>query len=104
MTPPPAPAPAAARRGRRSFARALALFLLVSLVAGVLVAGAALPFVGGAGVATRTAIENYEALPSQLTTPPLPQRSRILASDGSVHRDDLRAEPHRGAAVGGWRP
>jgi membrane peptidoglycan carboxypeptidase len=66
-----------------SFAR-LGLFVLVSLVAGMLVAGAVLPFVGGAGVATRTAIESYESLPSQLTTPPLPQRSRILASDGSV--------------------
>jgi len=66
-----------------SLARLL-LFLLVSAVAGVLVAGAALPFVGGAGVATRTAIENYEALPSQLATPALPQRSRILAADGSV--------------------
>ena len=66
-----------------SFAR-LGLFVLVSLVAGMLVAGAALPFVGGAGVATRTAIESYESLPSQLTTPPLPQRSRILAADGSV--------------------
>ena len=66
-----------------SFAR-LGLFLLVSALAGVLVAGAALPFVGGAGVATRTAVEDYEALPSQLTTPPLPQRSLILASDGSV--------------------
>ena len=62
----------------------LGLFVLVSLVAGMLVAGAALPFVGGAGVATRTAIEDYESLPSQLIAPPLPQRSRILASDGSV--------------------
>ena len=66
-----------------SFAR-LGLFVLVSMVAGVLAAGAALPFVGGVGVATRSAIESYEALPSQLTAPPLPQRSRILAADGSV--------------------
>jgi membrane peptidoglycan carboxypeptidase len=43
-----------------------------------------LPFVGGVGVATRTAIESYEALPTQLTAPPLPQRSRILAADGTV--------------------
>ena len=66
-----------------SFAR-LGLFVLVSMVAGVLAAGAALPFVGGVGVATRSAIESYEALPSQLTAPPLPQRSGILAADGSV--------------------
>jgi membrane peptidoglycan carboxypeptidase len=76
-------APPRTPRLAASLAR-LGLFVLVSLVAGMLVAGAALPFVGGAGVATRRAIENYESLPSQLTTPPLPQRSRILASDGSV--------------------
>ena len=80
------PVAGAARRQPRllaSFAR-LGLFVLVSVVAGMLVAGAALPFVGGVGVATRTAVEDYEALPSQLIAPPLPQRSRILASDGSV--------------------
>jgi membrane peptidoglycan carboxypeptidase len=66
-----------------SFSR-LGLFVVVSLIAGVLAAGTALPFVGGAGVAARTAIEDYESLPSQLETPPLPQRSRILAADGSV--------------------
>ncbi len=66
-----------------SFAR-LGLFVLVSLVAGVLVAGAALPFVGGTGVAARSAVESYESLPSQLSAPPLPQRSRILAADGTV--------------------
>ena len=50
MTPPPSPhQPEAAPR---PFAR-LGLFVLVSLVAGVLVAGAALPFVGGTGVAAR---------------------------------------------------
>ncbi len=83
----PSPTPyAVPRRSPRlvaSLAR-LGLFVLVSLVAGMLVAGAALPFVGGAGVAVRTGIESYESLPSQLTTPPLPQRSRILASDGSL--------------------
>ena len=80
MTPPQSrPSP----RLAASFAR-LGLFVLVSLVAGVLVAGAALPFVGGTGVAARSAVESYESLPSQLTTPPLPQRSRILAADGTV--------------------
>jgi membrane peptidoglycan carboxypeptidase len=86
VTPPPAPPAVLARRGpslAASFAR-LGLFLLVSLVAGVLVAGTALPFVGGAGVATRTAIENFESLPSQLAIPQLPQRSVILAKDGSL--------------------
>jgi membrane peptidoglycan carboxypeptidase len=62
----------------------LGLFVGVSVLAGVLLAGAVLPFVGGAGVATRSAIESYEALPSTLVTPPLPQRTRILAKDGSL--------------------
>jgi membrane peptidoglycan carboxypeptidase len=62
----------------------LALFIGVSVLAGVLLAGAVLPFVGGAGVATRSAIESYESLPSTLVTPPLPQRTRILAKDGSL--------------------
>ena len=82
-SPSPTAAPRRSPRLVASLAR-LGLFVLVSLVAGMLVAGAALPFVGGAGVAARTAIESYESLPSQLTTPPLPQRSRILASDGSL--------------------
>ncbi|HET7901430.1 MAG TPA: transglycosylase domain-containing protein [Candidatus Nanopelagicales bacterium] len=84
MTSPLTTAPA--RRGpslATSFAR-LGLFLLVSVVAGVLVAGTALPFVGGAGVATRTAVESFESLPSQLAIPVLPQRSVILASDGTA--------------------
>jgi membrane peptidoglycan carboxypeptidase len=82
---PTAPAAAPPRKTPlyASFAR-LALFLSVSLVAGVVAAGTALPLVGGVGVAVRSAVENYEALPSQLTTPPLPQRSRILAADGST--------------------
>ena len=80
MTPPPA---RTSPKLAASFAR-LGLFVLVSLVAGVLVAGAALPFIGGTGVAARSAVESYESLPSQLSAPPLPQRSRILAADGTV--------------------
>ncbi len=74
----------APRRSASAVVVRLGLFILVSATAGILLAGAALPFVGGAGVATRSAIESYEALPSTLITPPLPQRTRILANDGSV--------------------
>jgi membrane peptidoglycan carboxypeptidase len=82
----PLPPPSAPRRSPHvaaSLAR-LALFLVVSMLAGVVVAGTALPFVGGVGVTARSAFESYESLPSQLITPPLPQRSLILASDGSL--------------------
>lgn len=84
-TAPVAPAAAVRPRPRLivSFAR-IALVVVVSVVAGGLVAGTALPFVGGAGVAVRSSVESYESLPSQLIAPPLPQRSVILASDGSV--------------------
>ena len=53
-------------------------------VAGLLFAFMLVPFVGGAGVLTRDVVKNFESLPDSLSTPPLPQRSLILASDGSV--------------------
>ena len=51
---------------------------------GVLVAFMLLPFVGGVGVLTRDVVKDFESLPDALSTPPLPQRSLILASDGSI--------------------
>ncbi|HET8971175.1 MAG TPA: transglycosylase domain-containing protein, partial [Candidatus Nanopelagicales bacterium] len=61
----------------------LVLFVVVAVVAGLLAAGALLPFVGGTGIATRTAAEEFENLPDSFVAPPLPQRSVILAADGS---------------------
>ena len=61
----------------------LGLFVAVSLAAGLVVSAAALPFVGGLGVTARAAVTNFEALPDSLATPPLPQRSVILAADGT---------------------
>ncbi len=85
MSTTPAPNALAPRspRLRDSFSR-LALFLVVSLLAGALAAATVLPFLGGAGVAARGLVTSYESLPDHLTTPPLPQRSRILAADGSL--------------------
>ncbi|MBI1378837.1 MAG: hypothetical protein GC157_15360 [Frankiales bacterium] len=80
---PPEPAPRR-RHGLPATTARIALFVVVSMVAGVVIAGTALPFVGGAGVAARTAFEDFQALPDQLTTPPLPQRSIILAADGTT--------------------
>ena len=54
-----------------------------AVMAGVLVALMALPFIGGLGVTARNAVQNFERLPDAMDTPPLPQRSVILASDGS---------------------
>src|SRR5205085_1662643 len=60
------------------------LLLGVCTVAGLLVAGVALPVVGGLGLAARRGAEQFDSLPSELKASPLPQRTRILAADGSV--------------------
>jgi membrane peptidoglycan carboxypeptidase len=52
--------------------------------AGVLVALLVLPLVGSAGLGARRSADWFESMPSDLRTPPLPQRSRILAADGSL--------------------
>ena len=66
------------------FVTRLVLFLGVSVLAGVLVAGLTLPVVGGLGLAARDSAEGFESLPAELEIPPLPERSRILAADGSL--------------------
>jgi membrane peptidoglycan carboxypeptidase len=61
-----------------------ALFLALSVVAGLLVAGLALPAVGIVGLTAKRGAENFQALPAELQVPPLKQRSRLLAADGTV--------------------
>jgi membrane peptidoglycan carboxypeptidase len=60
------------------------LFLALSVVAGVLVAGIALPAVGLMGLTAKRGAETFQSLPTQLTVDPLKQRSRLLAADGTV--------------------
>jgi membrane peptidoglycan carboxypeptidase len=60
------------------------LFLGVAVLSGVLVAGLMLPVLGSVGLAARESAEGFESLPAELETPPLPERSRILAADGSL--------------------
>ena len=62
----------------------IGLLVGVSVLAGLLVAGVALPIVGGLGLAARKGVEQFDQLPSELKAQPLPQRTRILAKDGSV--------------------
>lgn len=61
-----------------------ALFLVVSALSGILVAGLVLPFVGSAGVAARSAAQSFDSLPSVLQTPPLPQQSVLVTADGKT--------------------
>ena len=65
--------------------RSVALKGLVSavLVAGVLVAGFVLPWVGGAGLLARASVPPAGVLPAELTGQ-TPGNTRVLAADGSV--------------------
>ena len=56
----------------------------VSAVMGLLVAGLAIPFAGVAGLTARSVAESTDHLPSDLTAEPLPQRTRLVARDGST--------------------
>jgi membrane peptidoglycan carboxypeptidase len=62
----------------------LGAFFVVALVAGAVAAAMILPVAAATGLITRGAVDSFEALPSQLDAPDLPERSVILAADGSV--------------------
>jgi membrane peptidoglycan carboxypeptidase len=64
--------------------QSLALLVAVSVVAGILMAGMLLPFVGGVGLAARSATNDFANLPTDLKRKPLPQVSRVVAADGST--------------------
>ncbi|MGA1145764.1 MAG: transglycosylase domain-containing protein, partial [Candidatus Nanopelagicales bacterium] len=71
------------RRPSRILGRVAAL-IAGSIGAGVIVGLMLMPFAGAAGVITRDVVTEFESLPASLSTPPLPERSVILASDGSL--------------------
>jgi len=56
----------------------------IAVLSGALVGLMLVPFAGSVGVLTRDAVQDFESLPDSLNTPPLPERSLILAADGSV--------------------
>ncbi|HEX6516923.1 MAG TPA: transglycosylase domain-containing protein [Nocardioidaceae bacterium] len=60
------------------------VMVVVSAVMGVLVAGLAIPFAGVAGLGARTVADSMSKLPEELTAEPLPQRTRMVARDGTV--------------------
>ncbi|MFM1918221.1 MAG: hypothetical protein RJB01_1736, partial [Actinomycetota bacterium] len=69
---------------RRGLIRALVVFVVAAAGAGLLAGLALVPLAGGAGALTRDLVRQFESLPDALATPPLPQRTAILASDGSI--------------------
>ena len=61
----------------------LVVMALVSVVMGVVVAGLAIPFAGVAGLAARDMSDAMSELPEDLDAKEPPQRTRILAADGT---------------------
>ncbi len=63
--------------------RLLKLFATCAAL-GVVIAALAFPVVGGVALAARDSSVSFSALPSVLNAPPLPQRTVLLAKDGST--------------------
>ncbi|MBO8187436.1 transglycosylase domain-containing protein [Streptomyces spirodelae] len=60
----------------------IAKFVGVSVLAGTVMAGLALPAVGTLGLATKGTVEGFDELPVNLKRPPLSQRTTILDNEG----------------------
>jgi membrane peptidoglycan carboxypeptidase len=69
---------------RSGFRSRLIQYLAISTLIGAMVALAAAPVVAVTGAVLRNAITEFQNLPAALTTPPLPERTRIVASDGTL--------------------
>src|SRR5918997_1304360 len=67
-----------------SVAYSLVMFVIVSVLAGVLVAGLFVPFVGMAGVSGRAAASELDNLPADLSTPAPATRSTVLMGNGKI--------------------
>lgn len=71
---PSAPPSAASRFG---------VLMLAAVLAGLLVAGVMLPAMGTVGLVAKESAISFDALPTDLKTPPLAERTTIEASDGT---------------------
>ncbi len=60
----------------------LLAILVLSVIAGLLMAVLALPIIGGIGVGAKASADFFDNLPTQLVVPPLPQRSVIVDRNG----------------------
>ena len=70
------------RLGKRLYS--LVMFLVVSVLGGLLIAGLAVPVAGMAAEAGKTTATAMDSLPAELTMAPQAQRSRVLLADGST--------------------
>jgi membrane peptidoglycan carboxypeptidase len=71
-------------RTLRGILTRIAAVVGIAVLSGALVGLMVVPFAGSLGVLTRDVVRDFESLPDELNTPPLPERSVILAADGSV--------------------
>jgi membrane peptidoglycan carboxypeptidase len=67
-----------------SLAYSLVMFVVVSVLAGVLVAGLFIPFAGMAGVTSNAAAAELQSLPAELATPAPATRSKVLMGNGKI--------------------
>ena len=65
-------------------AYSLLMFLAVSVLSGLLLAGLAVPFAALAGGTAKAAADSLEHIPQELRTPPQAERSRVLMANGEV--------------------
>ncbi|MFF7050570.1 transglycosylase domain-containing protein [Streptomyces griseorubiginosus] len=70
--------------GGLSSTQQAAKFLGVSVLAGAVMAGIALPAAGALGLAAKGSVESFDELPTNLKTPPLSQRTTILDAKGGT--------------------
>ncbi|MFG2138998.1 transglycosylase domain-containing protein [Streptomyces sp. NPDC048650] len=68
--------------GGQSKAQMAAKFLGVSVLAGAVLAGIALPAAGALGLAAKGSVEGFDDIPANLKTPPLSQRTTVLDAKG----------------------
>jgi membrane carboxypeptidase/penicillin-binding protein len=64
--------------------RLLAKLAMTIVVAGALLAGLLLPWIGGSGMVARNSASLLDALPVELTDQTPAGNSRVLAADGSL--------------------
>ncbi|HET9650116.1 MAG TPA: transglycosylase domain-containing protein, partial [Microlunatus sp.] len=65
-------------------ATSVAMFTVVSVLSGVLIAGLFLPAAGVAGVGSKVMADELDSLPAALATPAPPTRSKVLMANGKV--------------------
>ena len=65
-------------------AYSLLMFLAVSVLAGLLISGLAVPFTALTGSAGKMAVTALEDMPAELRTPPQHERSEVYMADGSL--------------------